>query len=214
MRRFYGKYRGKVASNIDPLMRGRIQVSVPSILGEGRLSWAMPCVPYAGKGVGFYAMPKPNSNIWVEFEAGDPDYPIWTGCFWGKGELPLPPPASPTTKMFKTDTMTLTLDDAPGVGGLTVEINPPAVQVPIKLVLDSQGIAITCNPAALKLTPQGVEIEFKPASIKLTPASLELAVPPAAIKLAQASVDLEHGGASVKLANVNVNINNGALEVT
>lgn len=214
MRRFFGKYRGKVASNVDPLMRGRLQVSVPSILGDGRLSWAMPCVPYAGKNVGFYALPAPNTNIWVEFEGGDPDYPIWTGCFWGKGELPVLPPAAPTTKVFKTDTMTLTIEDAPGKGGLTVEVLPPAVQMPIKLVLDSQGISITCNPAALKLTPQGVEIELPPASVKLAPSGLELAMPPAAVKLSQASLDLEHAGATVKLANVNVTVNNGALEVT
>lgn len=214
MRRFYGKYRGKVANNVDPLFLGRLQVTVPYILGEGRLSWAMPCVPYAGKGVGLYAMPKLSSNIWVEFEAGDPDYPIWTGCFWGKGDLPVPPPAAPTTKMFKTDTITLTLDDAPGAGGITVEVKPPAVQTPIKLVLDSQGISITCNPAALKLTPQGVEIELSATALKLAPASLELTLPPAAVKLSQSSLDLQHGGATVKLANVNVTVNNGALEVT
>lgn len=174
----------------------------------------MPCVPYAGKNVGFYALPALNANVWVEFEAGDPDYPIWSGGFWGKGELPLPPPAAPTTKVFRTDTMTLTFDDTPGAGGLTVEINPPAVQIPMKVVLNSEGIVITCNPAALKLTPTGVEIELKPASVKLSPSALELAMPPAAVKLAQASLDLQHGGATVKLANVNVTVNNGALEVT
>jgi hypothetical protein len=214
MRRFYGKYRGKVANNVDPLMLGRVQVSVPSILGSNRLSWAMPCVPYAGKEVGFYALPPLNSNVWVEFEAGDPDYPIWSGCFWGKGELPVLPPAAPTTKMFKTDTIALTIEDAPGKGGLTLEVLPPAVQVPIKLVLNSQGISITCNPAALKLTPTGVEIELSPAAVKLSPAALELALPPAAVKLAQAGLDLQHAGATVKLANVNVTVNNGALEVT
>ena len=214
MKRFFGKYRGKVTNNVDPLMRGRIQVSVPSILGEGRLSWAMPCVPYAGKNVGFYALPAVNTNVWVEFEEGDPDYPIWSGCFWGKGELPLPPPAPPTTKMFKTDTMTLTVDDVPGAGGLTIEVNPPAVQVPLKLVLNSAGITMNCNPATLKLTPTGVEIELKPASIKLSPTALELAMPPATVKLAQAGLDLQHAGATVKLANVNVTVNNGALEVT
>lgn len=213
MRRFFGKYRGKVANNIDPLYRGRLQVSVPSILGDNNLSWAMPCVPYAGKNVGFYAMPSINTNVWVEFEEGDPDYPIWSGCFWGKGELPLPPPAPATTKMFKTDTMTVTFDDAPGAGGLTVEIKPPAVQVPLKVVMNSEGIAITCNPAALKLTPTGVEIELKPALIKFSPSALELSMPPAAVKLSQASLDLQHAGALVKLANVSVNVNNGALEV-
>ncbi|HBL27563.1 MAG TPA: baseplate assembly protein, partial [Acidobacteria bacterium] len=54
---FYGKYRGKVSNNIDPLQIGRLQVSVPEVLGDGRLSWALPCVPFAGPGVGFFALP-------------------------------------------------------------------------------------------------------------------------------------------------------------
>ena len=89
MTQFFGKYRGTVANNIDPQMMGRVQVSVPSVLGEGQLSWAMPCVPYAGSGVGFFAIPPNGANVWVEFEAGDPDYPIWSGCFWGMGEAPV-----------------------------------------------------------------------------------------------------------------------------
>lgn len=76
---FFGKYRGKVENNIDPMMMGRVQVSVPAVLGDGGLSWAMPCAPYAGSGVGFFAIPPTGANVWVEFEGGDPDYPIWSG---------------------------------------------------------------------------------------------------------------------------------------
>lgn len=85
MKRYYGKYRGKVENNIDPMQLGRIQVSAPAVLGDGTLSWAMPCTPYAGSGVGFFAIPPVGANVWVEFEGGDPDYPIWAGCFWGTG---------------------------------------------------------------------------------------------------------------------------------
>lgn len=214
MRTFFGKYRGKVGNNHDPLLLGRLQVAVPSVFGEGQLSWAMPCVPYAGKNVGFYVLPPTNANVWVEFEGGDPDYPIWSGCFWGKGELPLPPPAAATTKMFKTDALTLTFDDAPGVGGFTIEIKPPAVKGALKVVMNSEGMAMTCNPAALKLTPTGIEIGFNPASIRLTSSILELAIPPAAVKLSPASLDLQHAAATVKLAHAVVTVNNGALEVT
>lgn len=213
MREFFGKYRGKVVGNVDPLYRGRLQVVVPAVLGEGRVSWAMPCVPYAGKNVGFYVLPPVSANVWVEFEGGDPDFPIWSGCFWSQGELPLPPPAPATTKMLKTDTISLTLDDAPGAGGLTIEVKPPAVQVPLKVVMNSEGIAVTCNPAALKLTPTGVEITFNNASIKFFPEALELAVPPAGIKLSPSGLNLEHVNATVKLAAAVVTINNGALEV-
>lgn len=121
MSTFFGKYRGTVANNIDPLLQGRLQVNVPAVLGDGSLSWAMPCVPYAGSGVGFHAIPPVGGNIWVEFEAGDPDYPIWSGCFWGVGELPTEA-ALPMIKLFKTDTATLKLDDTPGAGGVTIEL--------------------------------------------------------------------------------------------
>jgi uncharacterized protein involved in type VI secretion and phage assembly len=85
MTQFFGKYRGQVANNIDPMLLGRIQVKVPAVLGDGDLSWAMPCVPYAGASVGLFLVPPVGANVWVEFEAGDTDYPISSGCFWGVG---------------------------------------------------------------------------------------------------------------------------------
>jgi len=120
MSQFFGKYRGKVENNIDPLQQGRVQVSVPAVLGDGSLSWAMPCSPYAGSGVGFFAVPPNGANVWVEFEGGDPDYPILSGCFWGTGEVPAAP-ALAGMKVLKTDTATITINDLPGVGGIKIE---------------------------------------------------------------------------------------------
>ena len=120
MSQFFGKYRGKVENNIDPLQQGRVQVSVPAVLGDGSLSWAMPCSPYAGSGVGFFTVPPNGANIWVEFEGGDPDYPILSGCFWGTGEVPAAP-ALAGMKVLKTDTATITINDLPGVGGIKIE---------------------------------------------------------------------------------------------
>lgn len=107
--KFYGKYRGSVTDNADPTARGRLKVLVPSVLGALDL-WAMPCVPYAGAGVGFYSLPEPGANVWVEFEAGDPSYPIWAGCFWGDGELPADATGAPV-KIWRTEKLTLRLDD-------------------------------------------------------------------------------------------------------
>jgi hypothetical protein len=155
MRRFFGKYRGKVASNIDPLQLGRLQVTVPAILGSGQLSWAMPSVPYAGKQVGWFVLPPIGANLWVEFEAGDPDYPIWTGCFWGKGEVPMLP-AIAETKMFRTETTTVTVNDLPGVGGVTIEVKPPAVAVPLKMTFQQQKVEITCATAVITIALDGI----------------------------------------------------------
>ena len=157
MSQFFGKYRGKVENNLDPLQLGRVQVSVPAVLGEGRLSWAMPCSPYGGPQVGLFVVPPVGANIWVEFEAGDPDYPIWSGCFWGVGEVPALP-AVPQMKVFKTDGVTLTLSDLPGAGGLTIEVNPPVVATPLKLVFNVSGIELSNGAASVKLTPVSVSL--------------------------------------------------------
>jgi uncharacterized protein involved in type VI secretion and phage assembly len=98
-RRFYGKYRGLVIENIDPEEIGRVMVQVPDVLGPIPSSWAMPCVPAAGIQAGCFVVPPIGSQVWVEFEQGDPDYPIWTGGFWGLvADVPVfatAPPAIP-----------------------------------------------------------------------------------------------------------------------
>jgi hypothetical protein len=157
MRQFFGKYRGTVESNLDPMQQGRIQVKVPAVLGDGRLSWAMPCSPFAGPSVGFFTIPPTGANVWVEFENGDPDYPIWTGCFWGPGEVPALP-AIAAMKVLKTDAVTVTISDLPGAGGLTIEVNPPAVATPLKLAFTAAGIELTNGAASVKLTPASVSV--------------------------------------------------------
>ena len=69
---FYGKFRGVVTDNRDPLFMGRIRAKVTDIFGDEKTGWAMPAVPYAGKGVGFYMIPPEKASVWIEFENGDP----------------------------------------------------------------------------------------------------------------------------------------------
>ncbi len=156
MSEFFGKYRGRVENNLDPLVLGRMQVSVPDVLGNTRLAWAIPCVPYAGEGVGLFAMPPVGAHIWVEFEAGDPERPIWVGCFWCQGQVPATP-AAPTTKVFKTEFVALTILDTPG-GGLTLEVEPPASTTPLKLTMNAEGIEIANTTSTIKITPASVSI--------------------------------------------------------
>lgn len=104
MASYFGKYRATVINNIDPEMRGRLQVMVPDVLGMVPTTWAEACTPLAGPTgppMGFYIVPPIGAGVWVEFEAGNPDYPIWVGCRWGtasdipplsKKGLPLSPP--------------------------------------------------------------------------------------------------------------------------
>jgi hypothetical protein len=137
--RFFGKYRGTVIQNIDPMILGRLIVEVPAVRGVTS-TWALPCTPYAGPGVGMLFLPPIGANVWVEFEAGDPDYPIWTGCFWSPGEVPglSSGQIGPAVKVIKTESMTIVIDDTPGAGGVTVTIQsrqgsfqwpPPTVEL-------------------------------------------------------------------------------------
>jgi uncharacterized protein involved in type VI secretion and phage assembly len=161
MSQFFGKYRGKVENNIDPLQLGRVQVSVPAVLGEGRMSWAMPCVPLAGNGVGLFLVPPTGANVWVEFEGGNPDYPIWSGCFWGPGEVPASP-AVAEMKVWKTATATITVNDLPGLGGVTIETTTGA-----KIAITATGIEITNGQGAtIKLT--GPQITLNDGALEVT----------------------------------------------
>lgn len=87
--RYFGKYRGTVTDNQDPKGIGRIRASVPGLLGDDvECGWAWPCLPYAGPGVGSFLIPPVGSGVWIEFEAGDLDSPIWSGCWWAESEAP------------------------------------------------------------------------------------------------------------------------------
>ena len=77
--RFYGKYRGIVVNNIDPLNLGRLMAMVPEVLGEVPSGWASACAPYAGPQAGLFAVPPIGAGVWIEFEAGDTSRPIWVG---------------------------------------------------------------------------------------------------------------------------------------
>ena len=65
IQKFYGKYRGTVIQNVDPMQIGRIQVIVPDVSGLLPSSWAMPCFPLAGKQMGAYWIPQIGAGVWV-----------------------------------------------------------------------------------------------------------------------------------------------------
>jgi uncharacterized protein involved in type VI secretion and phage assembly len=153
MRELLGKFRGEVVDN-NPDDRGRIQVKVPTVAGDNTLSPAMPCVPYGGPGVGLFAIPPVGAKVWIEFEGGDPDYPIWTGCFWSGEENDVPPePGTAEAKVFKTDVGMITLNDTSGSGGITIETKDG-----MKIVMNSNGIEITTGQGRIKLTGNQVSV--------------------------------------------------------
>lgn len=140
---YFGKYRGVVLNNIDPMQQGRLQIQVPDVAGLVPTSWAMPCVPLAGIQNGMVALPIIGSGVWVEFEQGNPDYPIWVGCFWGStAEIPalalLTPPTTPAIT-FQTPLQNgMTISDMPGpTGGIMLKSTTGAA-----LIVNDTGIYI------------------------------------------------------------------------
>jgi uncharacterized protein involved in type VI secretion and phage assembly len=141
--RFYGKYRGVVLSNIDPMQQGRLQVQVPNVAGVGAVNWAMPCVPVAGIQNGMVALPEPGAGVWVEFEQGNPELPVWVGCFWGSAaEVPALARATPpglqgiTLQTIAQNGMTIS--DLPGpTGGIMLKSTTGA-----SLIVNDTGIYI------------------------------------------------------------------------
>jgi uncharacterized protein involved in type VI secretion and phage assembly len=164
MNQFYGKYRGKVVDNIDPKQLGCIRVSVPAVLGAGTQSWAYPCVPYAGLQTGFFAIPPIGANVWVEFEAGDPDHPIWSGCFWGIGEVPalglISPPRIAHIAMQTTLQNSLLISDAPGAAGGILLKTSTGAMISISstgiVISNGQGATITMTGRAVAINEDGL----------------------------------------------------------
>jgi len=116
-----------VINNIDPMNMGRLMVQVPDVSGLTPSSWAMPCFPFTGKQMGFWALPQIGTGVWVEFEQGDPNYPIWTGCWYGiAAEVPAlalaAPPAVPNIVMQSQAQNTFMISDVPGpTGGILLK---------------------------------------------------------------------------------------------
>jgi uncharacterized protein involved in type VI secretion and phage assembly len=116
--RYYGKYRGFVSDNRDPEKRGRLKVRVPSVLGDQESGWALPCLPFGGlANQGLFMVPEISAQLWVEFEEGNVDRPIWVGVFW-QSERDTPEEAAldePTTRIIRTPSgHVLQFDDLSG----------------------------------------------------------------------------------------------------
>lgn len=149
---FYGKFRGVVSDNKDPNNLGRVRAKVQDVFGEDESGWALPAVPFAGNQVGFYMIPPVNASVWIEFEHGNPDYPIWSGCFWSSAEMPLSP-VTVDKKVIRTTSGTITLDDSPGSASVTIETTSG-----LKIKMDKQGIELSNGAQTVKLATGSVSI--------------------------------------------------------
>jgi uncharacterized protein involved in type VI secretion and phage assembly len=148
--RYYGKYRGMVVNNVDPMQIGRVMVTVPDASGIFPTSWAMPCAPVAGINSGIFTVPQIGSGVWIEFEHGDPDYPIWVGGFWGSAaEIPVlahtVPPAVDGITIQTTLKNGIVISDVPGpTGGIMIQTTTGAM-----ISVSDVGIVISNGKGAI-----------------------------------------------------------------
>jgi uncharacterized protein involved in type VI secretion and phage assembly len=154
--RYHGIYPGRVENNIDPLNMARIQVSVADVGGSSVLSWALPCLPVTGRGMGMFTVPPVGSAVWVQFARGDSDYPVWLGGYYANGEAPSlsrkVPPGIDGITLQTTGSNGLVISDTPG-GGILIQTAGGA-----KIEVTDASITIACQGAEIKLSAGQVDI--------------------------------------------------------
>jgi uncharacterized protein involved in type VI secretion and phage assembly len=152
-KRYYGIYRGTVANNIDPMQLGRIMAIVPDVGAATPLTWAMPCVPLAGEQMGTFMVPQIGAGVWVQFEGGEPDRPVWTGGWWSAAsDVPtLAVAGAPGDIVLQTRLQNaVTIRDLPGpAGGITLKSATGAT-----IIVNDAGITIE-NGKGASLTMVG-----------------------------------------------------------
>jgi hypothetical protein len=215
--RYFGKHRGFVTDNADPQNQGRLRVSVPSIFGPDVVTgWALPCAAHGGADdQGLFFVPEVGAGVWVEFEAGDLEYPIWVGTFWakpgGKSEIPKPnnPDGTkqdeaqnpPTRKIIKT------------LKGHTIQLEDKDGEEMLLVVEAKNNHVVRMDKDGVKLT-EGTKkhvVSFDKDGIKVTHGenSNEIFVSNDGIKITDAK-----NSNSIEMAASGVTITDGASAVT
>ena len=158
--RYFGKYRGTVVNTLDPERLARLQATVPDVFGTEPTTWAMPCVPLGGPGTCVVALPPVGAGVWIEFEQGDPDYPIWSGCWFGSAELPAialaGQPGGGQITLITRGQHALVISDIPGPAGGVALRTPTGAHISVTdagIVIDNgQGAAIALTGHTVHVT--------------------------------------------------------------
>ena len=167
---YYGKFRGTVINNVDPLQIGRVMAIVPDVTGLAPGTWCNPCFPVAGMQMGIWAVPMIGAGVYVEFEQGNPDYPIWTGCWIATiAEKPLlantAPPPTPAITLQTPLKNGIVISDGlgpMGLGGIVIQSATGAT-----IAVNDVGITITNGKGAM-ITMVGPTIDFNAGALTVT----------------------------------------------
>lgn len=172
---YFGKYRGIVTTIDDPNNQCRLRATVPAVLGEQECGWAMPAAPFAGDGHGMVLLPETGSGVWIEFEAGQLDNPIWSGAWWASGQRPEPQGAAQRVFVSKHGHKLVMDDDADML--ILAHGSGPEIR------MTATGITITCGACELTIGQQSISlnnglIKVGLAGVSLVNGAMAFGVPP------------------------------------
>lgn len=162
--RFYGKYRGIVRDINDPDGLCRIKAEVPAVYEDQQSPWALPALPFAGQSHGLVLLPEPGDGVWIEFEAGDIQRPIWTGCWFALNERP-DPKGNKARVLATSAGHKIVLDE----DGDQIQIQHPGGA---EITVSSSEIVLKLGLCELKITES--EINLNNGMVKVTPAGASL----------------------------------------
>jgi hypothetical protein len=157
--KYFGRYRATVINNVDPMRMGRVQVIIPDVSNVIPSTWAMPSSPVGGLQTGMYAVPTIGAGVWIEFEQGDPDYPVVSGSFWGSAaEIPAAaqaaPPITPPIVIQSQSQNRLFISATPGDGlRLETALGPAGPNIVINPVV---GIVLSDGKGAMISLTNGI----------------------------------------------------------
>lgn len=175
---YFGKYRGIVTDVDDPNNQCRIRATVPAVLGEQACGWALPVAPFAGDGHGMVMLPKVGSGVWIEFEAGRLDNPLWSGGWWASGQRPDPQGAGLRVIVSEQGHKVILDDEAN-----EVKIVHGDETIPKVITLSANEIVITCGACEIKISNENISlnnglIKVGLAGVSLVNGAMSFGVPP------------------------------------
>jgi len=168
-----GLYRATVAINVDPEFRGRLILTIPDVLSFVPSTWAEPCAALAGPTgppMGVYMVPPIGAGVWVMFEQGDPNRPVWIGCrFDMSANVPTLAlagnPADPNIciqSLLQHMVMISDMPPSPVTGGIILKSTTGAM-----IVVNDSGIYISNGKGAM-MTMVGPTIDFNVGALTIT----------------------------------------------
>jgi phage baseplate assembly protein gpV len=172
---YFGKYRGIVTDVGDPENMCRIRARVDSLLDGQQTGWAMPAAPFAGDGHGMVILPQVGSGVWIEFEAGNLDHPIWSGGWWASGQRP-DPQGDQVRVVVSESGHQVVLDDAAGEVKIVHSGGP-------EIKMTATEVVITVGSCELKISATDISlnnglVKVGLAGVSLVNGAMAFGVPP------------------------------------